>query len=251
MFRKALLLVPFCAACTSSPTGPAPVTPQRPFLSRDSATTADGTLELETGFEVRPDKLFSLPTVVKFGATPNTELFFKSPVYQHYTLPGPNAEGFGDVTVGARVRVIDETEKSPSYAFALESKLPTGSNEVSTGKQDFYGTFIASKTYQKIAFTGNYRLGVLSTPIGTGSDLEHGFFLRGRGWINQQVSVAAELDGQFASGPWQDIVQTIWTAGYLLTPSLMFDVGISLGLNSAAQDYVILAGFTTNFGGVF
>lgn len=250
MFRKALLLLPLCAACSTTQ-GPSPVTPQRPFLSRTAETTADGTVELETGFQARPDKLFRLPTLLKFGATPNTELFFGASLYDHYTLPGSNATGFGDLTVGTRTRVLDESEKTPSYAFAVEAKLPTGGSAVSTGEQDFYGTFIVGKTYVKIAFVGNYRLGVLGDPVNTGSDLEHGLFVRGRGWIDEKLSVAGELDGQFASGDYEDIIQTIWSVGYLMNPSLMFDVGLSLGLNSAAQDYVILAGFTTNFGGIF
>ena len=99
-----LLLLPACATTLAHGR---PVTPQRPTYSSDTNTTAEGTVELESGLGASRDGDLSTPNTLKYGAGERTELFVGVSPFNVVERPGGDGVGFGDLLVGVRHRFLE------------------------------------------------------------------------------------------------------------------------------------------------
>lgn len=245
----ALLFLALLAGCAGTGRDFAPTTAQRPTVSSDTATTAAGTIELESGGAIDPGDSVDTPTVVKWGAGPRTEFFLGWSPHQEIGLPGPDADGVSDLLVGTRHRFLEADGQRPSAAFQLATSLPTGdrSQGLSSGEIDFHATAIVTQAFGDFSATAYYDAGILGNPTG-GTDLEHTLALAGATTLGQRWGAfgeaAAVLDHE------RDVEDYLLTVGgtYALSPSLVFDVGATFGINDEAPDFQILFGFTTNLG---
>jgi hypothetical protein len=111
---------------------PHDVQPERPTVATHAGTVAPGWVEIETGVEhdrFGPgDNTMFTPTVVKIGLAGNVQLgLFGSAVH---TITG---SGVGDLSVGAKWRLLDDAPVLGGFAILPAVKFPTGSADRSTG----------------------------------------------------------------------------------------------------------------------
>lgn len=244
-----LALLPACLAMP--PDGEA-VTAQRPTLSSDTATSYEGTFEVEGGLAFDPSDSFDSPVSVKYGVGPATEVFLGLSPYQSVDQGGADGDGFGDLTLGTRHRFWEEADGPGSAAFQLVTKLPTGDEDegLSTGEVDFFGAGIYTAALDVATLTGYYELGVLGEDPGSGSDLQHVLAVAAARNLHQHVGVFGELATVLLPEGEDSVLATLG-ATYAVSSSLVFDAGVVLGLDEDAPDAVFQVGFTTNYGPIF
>lgn len=228
----------------------AEVTPQRPTFSRNTQTTAHKTFEVESGVEVDPGDRFAFPSTLKYGISEDTEMFVDWPVYQYLDVPGRDREGVGDLSFGMRHRFLEETEDRPSAAIQMATKVPTGASAVSTGESDFFLAGIVTRHLGEVQVTGYYQLGLLGDLNSRGTDTEHGLALAANIPLQEKWAAIAELAGRFNNDRNYDDVFTTLGGRYRMRPHLDFDLSGRFGLSDDAEDFVVLAGVTYNFGGL-
>ncbi len=246
-----LLALGLAGSCAGLPGGGASVTPQRPTFSSDTNTTAEGTLELESGLFLDPGDAAALPTVLKYGAGPRTELFVGLSPFNFVELPGEDARGVGDTIVGTRHRFW-ENDTGTSSALQLATKLPTGdeSEGLSTGEIDFFAAGILTHVFsERTAGTAYYELGVLGDPADTDTDTRHTVAIAASHSLDDHLGLYAELAQILDIRGFDPLITTLGVTRSV-NPSLVLDFGLALGLNGDAPDAALVAGLTMNFGRV-
>ena len=248
-FLVVLLAVP--CGCISFEVEPQAATPQRPSISADTSTTAPGTFELEAGGQIDPHDSREIPLTLKWGMSEDAELFVGWSPYQQEDRTGPDASGIGDTLVGLRYRFLEETKAVPSAAVQLMTKLPTGDENdgLSTGETDFLAAAIFTKEVGRVSTTFFYQLGILGDPDDSDTDIEHTFALDGSFPLGDEWAFNAELAA--VETPEHDLNEIFTTVGFswAVSPDLVLDAGVVVGLNDDAQDFQVVFGFTKNFGG--
>lgn len=227
----------------------AQVTPQRPTFSSNTATTAEGTLELEAGGAIDPGDSIDTPLVAKWGTGPGTELFAGWSPLQYLERPGPDGLGVSDLVLGTRHRFIEEGDGTPSMAVQLATKLPSGdsSEGLSTDQIDFNLAAILTQTFGSLEATVYYNAGFLGQGVGD-PNLQHLLALAAGLPINDRIGAFGELTGIIEHERSLEEYYFIGGATYSSEPGVMFDLGARIGLNDDAADFALLFGFTTNFG---
>lgn len=249
MLPLLLALASSSSACLSTAHENEPVTPQRPTLSSDTNTTAQGTFELEAGALLDPNDFIDTPTTLKYGAGPATEFFVGISPYQELRSRGGDAESIGDLFLGLRHRFLDETDADPSAALQATVKLPTAndSDGIGSGQIDASFAAIASKGFEELSLTAYYSLDV----IGSGdesADVGHSLALAGSVPVADEFGAFGEVATQWI--PEQDSHTLFTTLGMTFSPlaSMTFDAGVVIGLNEEAPDFRIVFGLTRNLG---
>lgn len=241
-------LLAFGTGCRVVP-GKHAATPQRPTVSSDTNTTAEGSVELETGLAVDPGDSFSTPSALKYGIGPISEVFLGFSPYNRVERPGNDGEGFGDVVIGGRHRFWEDG-RGTSAAVQLATKLPTSDRDegLGSGEVDFAAAAIATHAIDAVtSVTLYYELGALGDANGAGTDAQHTLAVSGGHALDERLGVFAEL-AHIASPGGTDPSFATAGATYALSPGLILDCGVSLGLNDDAADAVLLAGLTMNLG---
>lgn len=246
----ALLLFPaLLGACASMPDDAAGVTPQRPSFSSDTSTTAPGTFELEAGATLDPGDSAAVPMALKYGVGERTEVYVGLSPYQVLERPGEDGEGLGDTLLGLRHRFW-ESEADTSAALQLSTKLPTGDDDegLSSGEYDLFAAGILTHAFdERSALTAYYELGFLGDPASSDVDDQHAFALALSRTLPSNYGTFFELAEVFGPHDVDPIVATLGVTK-ALSRSVVFDVGLALGLNDDAPDVQLLVGFTVNFG---
>lgn len=253
MRYTATLTLLACASCAAVTEGGAPVTAQRPTLSNDPNTAADGTLELELGGDIDPDGDTYVPAALRYGAGPRTEIFASSSVYQALEARGPDPEGAGDLVLGTRHRFYDDGAGTTA-AFQFATKLPTASRSegLGSGEVDFsFAGMVMHMVDERTSLLGFWNVDQIGRTEATGMDTRHGLAFAVARTLEDTGGTAlyAELDHVVVPG--EDFGDPFFvTAGVQrpVSPSFLLDAGAAIGLNDAAPDLRLLFGFTTNFG---
>ena len=226
-------------------------TPQRPTYSRNTSTTAQGTVEVEAGLRRDPGDSFDTPTTLKYGLSSRDELFVGFSPFEMVELPGDDGEGFGDLLVGWRQRFWEAEEKGTSIAWQAAVKLPTADEDeaLGSGEVDGFLAGILTMSTGEWSTTGYAQFGLLGEPDGSGVDHQEavaGVFDMGLTGTN--TGFLAELAGVFT--PEQDLEQVFTTLGvnWSPLPGVVFDTGILLGLTDDAPDFQYFVGLTRNLG---
>lgn len=118
------------------PRDPHAVQPERPTVATHAYTVAPGWVEIETGVErdrYPGTHVLSVPTVLKIGVAPRAQLGV-SVTGIRGTPDGATGSGLGDVSVGLKLRVLDDAPLLGDVAVLPSVKLPTGST------RDGFGT---------------------------------------------------------------------------------------------------------------
>jgi hypothetical protein len=237
------------ASCvTTVPSGGHEVTPQRPTLSSDTNTTAEGTVELEAGMVFDPSDQWSGQTVLKYGTSERTEVYVGWVPFLYDDER--HAMVIGDSQLGIRHRFDDGGRNWPSAAVQASVNLPTGNEALGSAETDFSLAGIASGNAQDFGWTGFGSVDLRGDPTGAGVDPGFSLALAGSYALPGDVSPFFELAGIIV--PEQDVDVVFATLGsmFSVSPVLAFDAGFVIGLSDEAPDFAFVIGFTRNFGRV-
>ncbi len=233
--------------------------PNRPSVSNPADLSAPGYLEIELGWTgaFRSSQYRSqhtIPFLAKLALNDRIQLRLDGvPLLQLRSEEGNRASGIGDWSPGVQWKFLDQTETRPAMALAAAVKLPAASARkgLGSGKADYTLTFLASKDVEPVHFDVN----VAHTWLGRE---EGGFDRQWLGAIAASLPVADRwtLGGEvygFSSPNAETprIVSTLWSLSYAYRPTVVFDVGVDVGLNRAAPDYALLAGVTVTLAKLF
>jgi hypothetical protein len=229
-------------------------TPNRPGVADPAAVTQQGVLELEYGFarSFRSRELRTLSAasgLLRFGLTDSLELRLEMDSYlsQKTDERQGRRSGAGDTAPGFKCQILEEHDFWPALAFGYELKLPTASRKkgLGSGRVDHTLAFLATRDLFGWEWEASYFLGWLGKEGKRGFDDSHLFALS----ATHELFGPLALSGEVYAGPRVNretpaIVSTDWALSYAVTPRLIFDVGVDIGLNAAAPNVTYFGGVT-------
>lgn len=162
---------------------------------------------------------------------------------------------FGDLSVGAKVRLISETASRPAFAVRFSTKLPNASTDsgLGTGTMDFYYGIGLAKTVQSVRIAANAGFGMLGDPLVAGENhdvLAYGFSVARA--VAQGVEIVGEFNGRSYLGDLEDPIgaetRSIVRVGTRFTRGpVRFDGALLLGITDEDPTWGVTAGLTWVF----
>lgn len=202
---------------------------QRPLITEDVDIIAPGSLRIEAGIDFLQNAKFPLSGLtgdqtrigvigVNIGLAPNVELQIEG-VAQNFlsintrTVPSPipldfngNLNGStndtGDFTIATKIKIRNETRRSPSLGFRFGVQLPNSNQArgIGTNQNNIFGTVLVGKRFGKdgrLNTFGNFGIGILPAP--TEAFTQNDVFLYGLAGIyrvNERINLAGEVNGR-------------------------------------------------------
>ena len=249
----ALALVTACAAPSASWREGQDVTatPQRPTFSKNAATTAQGTVEIEAGLLRDPGDLFDTPTTLKYGLSERDELWIGLSPFRMVELPGDDGEGFGDILVGWRQRFWQPQESGTAADWQAYVKLPTADEDegLGSGEVDGFLAGILTMSTDEWSVNGYAQFGLLGELDGSGVDHQEALAaVFDMPFADTNAGAVAELAGVFTPERDLEEVFTILGVNWSPLPGVVLDTGVLLGLTDDAPDFQYFVGITRNLG---
>ncbi|MBA2503149.1 MAG: hypothetical protein H0V27_09745 [Pyrinomonadaceae bacterium] len=201
---------------------------QRPLLTEDVDIIPTGTLRVEAGIDFVQDIKFPLSGLrgdltrvgvvsLNIGLAPNVEVQIDG-VAQNFlsinsqTLPSPinldlapgalSTNDTGDFTLSTKIKIRNETRRSPSLGFRFGVQLPN-SNEtrgLGTNSTNAYGTILVGKKFgrdNRLNMFGNIGIAILNAP--TEQFTQNDVLLYGIAGLyrfNRSINIAGEINGR-------------------------------------------------------
>lgn len=166
---------------------------QRPLVTEDVDTVAPGSVRLEIGFDMQQNRNFPLSglngdlsrfgvVALAFGIAPNVEVEAGG-VVQNYlsinrqyrsaaiplrlTSATNSTHDTGDFYLATKIRLRQETRRSPSLGFRFGAELPNSNQErgIGVNQNNFFATAIAGKSLGRLRVYGNLGIGILTAPV--------------------------------------------------------------------------------------
>ncbi len=255
---------------------------QRPLLTQDPEPIGAGQVLLEAGFDYGKDVVFpasglegnllrvpllgvsvGLSSIAEFQLTggPYNHLAITSrstaPLSGMLTVPADatTTSDVEDLVVGAKIRLLSETESRPGVGFRFATRLPNAGNEIGLGLDttDFYASLLFGKTVLSTRFVANVGLGILGDPVR--GDRQNDVFTYGASLaraLTTQVDVVGELNGRAnmraGSAPIGTESRGELRGGFRFTRGAgRVDAGLIVGLTSNDPSIGFTAGFTYVF----
>lgn len=230
-----------------------PFSPDRPGLGNGASVVPVGHVMVELGLPALEQEEFgasargwsaSFPALVRVGITPRVELRLGGPMYHVLRIddaPELDAEGFGDIEVGAKIALpIDEPFFVTDVALLPAISLPIGDD-----------AFSADGVGASLSAAGNW-LGWWAIGFGTTSGIA--LLPDGDDYdVGGQFAVSAShgpapwlsLFVEAAYYPVIDAANEVYAgAGFTVTPlpNVQLDAYVDAGLNDVSTDYLYGAG---------
>lgn len=195
---------------------------QRPLQTEDPETIGSGRALVEAGIDYRRDVFLpvsglrgnhvTMPAFgVSLGVSSIAEIQFDWGIYQRLSITkrvagaplapllqvdGDSTDDFGDIHIGAKVRLLSETARRPAIGSWFSTRLPNAGNESGLGKdvQDFSSALTIGKTVQSVRVVAN--IGVLMIGRPTEAVAQDDLLIYGLS-VARAVSASAEVVGEF------------------------------------------------------
>ena len=253
---------------------------QRPLRTEDPETIGAGRILLEAGIDYNRDTYFPVSglrgnhlTFPAFGASLGvssiaeiqidwgvyqqlaiTEQVAGAPLSHLLQLDGNKTDDFGDIHIGAKVRLLSETAHRPAIGSWFSTRLPNAGNESGLGKdvQDFSSALSIGKTIQSVRVVANIGLTMIGRP--TEAVAQDDLLIYSLS-VARAISARAEIVGEFVGrANFANIVtpgaedRGLLRFGARYTISgVRFDTGVLLGLTPRDPEIGITGGFTWVF----
>lgn len=250
----ALLVASGCASTGSQPNPyRAKVTQNRTTVGNTTQTAAFGSVELEAGGTYDASDRWSATAGVRLGLSETSELFAEHLSYVRLVEDGKDPSGSGDVLIGFRQRLLDESKNYPATAIEFSTSLPVGDDDpaLTSGYTNFYGAFVVDRHFGDLLTSWYYRLGALGTATAGDLDAEHTLAIAAYLPVSAGWTALVELAGTHRPELDTEPITANGSLLYNITDALLFDVGVQVGLNDDAPDAVVVAGVSTNIGRIF
>jgi len=225
----------------------------RPLTTDDAWTVEKGKFQLELGFDAtrqdNKDREYSPSVTMSYGLSEKADLGMGTGYLFMDPEEGENERGLADTEAKLKYRWMDEKKWTPGLATAAKLKIPTASETkgLGSGKPDFGINMIATKNLSK-RLVLHLNLGY--TFIGDGeANKELNYSLAAQYVLTDRWALVGEffgtnnLNGMTGDDPFSGLLGTY----YLITESLIWDMGIETGMNNAAPDYRLTTGITLLF----
>jgi hypothetical protein len=171
---------------------------QRPLVTEDPETVGAGQVLLEGGLDYQhgaefpasglAGNLLRAPLGVSIGVSSLAEIQIDgglvnrlsitrrvpAPLTTSLSIDGDDTSSAEDLVVGAKLRLVSETEALPGFGVRFATKLPLSSIESGLGHDttEFYASLLAAKTVQSVRMVLNAGLGMLGDPTRVGVQSE-------------------------------------------------------------------------------
>src|SRR5437763_2675377 len=115
------------------------------------------------------------------------------------TATGDSTHSVEDIVIGAKIRLLTETTRSPSFGFRFATRLPNASRKSGIGQDttDFSASLLAGKTVESIRVVANLGWVSMSQPLdGTrqNDELTYGFSLARA--VTNSTEIVGEINGR-------------------------------------------------------
>jgi len=165
---------------------------QRPLKTEDPETVGSGRALIEAGIDYHRDVFLPVSglrgnhiTVPAFGLSLGvssiaeiqldwgiyqklniTEQVAGAPLSDLLLVDGGRTDDFGDIHIGAKVRLLSETARRPAIGSWFSTRLPNAGNESGLGKdvQDFASAVTIGKTVQSVRVVANIGMLMIGRP---------------------------------------------------------------------------------------
>ena len=253
---------------------------QRPLKTEDPETVGSGRALIEAGLDYNRDVFLpvsglrgnhlTMPAFgLSLGVSSIAEIQIDWGIYQQLSitdqvagaplapmllLDGDSTDDFGDIHIGAKVRLVSETAHRPAIGSWFSTRLPNAGTEsgLGTDVQDFSSALTIGKTVQSVRVVAN--IGVLMIGRPTEAVAQDDLLIYGLS-VARAVSANAELVGEFVGrANFANIVtpgaedRGLLRFGARYTKSgVRLDGGILLGLTSYDPSIGFTGGLTWAF----
>jgi hypothetical protein len=225
--------------------------PNRPTVANPADITQYGVLELEYGWDRTAlgagAHQTELEGLLKFGLLCDIELRWTMTNYIWQSPKAGNQSGTGDNWFGPQVRFYHQTAHVPTLALNYAVKAPTASSSkgLGSGVVDHSVTFLASKDIKKIHFDFNATSFWIGKPAGSGFDQNYQLNLAFSRTIKGRLGFTGEFYGNTELNPaTPGFVSSLWAPTFAVTPRLIIDAGIEIGLSHGAPQQHFFVGVT-------
>jgi hypothetical protein len=228
-------------------------TPNRPGVANPADVTQRGVLEIEYGWEqgFRSREIKSITVaagLLRLGLAEDFELRLGMENYvSQRTSELGRRSGIGDFSPGFKYRFLKQDEVLPALSFSYEVKAPTASRKkgLGSGRVDHNLGFLASKELLGLDWDLSYFLSWVGKEGKKGFDDAHLWALS----FSRSLFGPLALSGEIYGGPRVNrstpgFASTDWALTYGVTPRIIFDIGVDIGLTPAARDVTYFAGVT-------
>lgn len=230
------------------------VTPNRPGVANPADVAQRGVLEIEYGWERAfrgPDfkSLTALSGLLRFGFTEDSELRLGMENYlsQRSDDPPGRRSGIGDAFPGVKYRFLKQDGFWPTLAVSYDVKVPTASRKkgLGSGRVDHNLAFLAIEELLGSDWDLSYFLGWIGSEGTKRFDDSHLWALSFSRPLFGPLGISGEIyRGLRLNRETPGFVSTDWALTYTITPRVILDAGVDIGLNSAARDITFFAGVT-------
>ena len=274
LIRQVVLTAALVAAATTA------FAQQRPLQTEDPETIGAGRLLIEAGVDYNRDAYFPVSglrgnhvTVPAFGVSMGvssiaeiqidwgvyqqlriTERVPGAPLTSLLQIDGDTTDDFGDIHIGAKVKLLAETARRPAIGSWFSTRLPNAGNESGLGKdvQDFASALSIGKTVRSVRVVANIGLLMIGKP--TDAVAQDDLLIYSLS-VARAISPAAEVVGEFVGrANFANIVtpgaedRGLLRFGTRYTINgVRFDAGILLGLTSRDPEIGVTTGLTWVF----
>lgn len=253
---------------------------QRPLQTEDPETIGSGRALIEAGIDYSRDVFLPVSGLrgnhvtvpafgISLGVSSIAEIQFDWGIYQKLNITqqvagapltrllqtdGVSTDDFGDIHIGAKVRLLSETAHRPAIGSWFSTRLPNAGNESGLGKdvQDFSSALTIGKTVQSVRVVANIGLLMIGRP--TEAVAQDDLLIYGLS-VARAISPAAEVVGEFVGrANFANIVtpgaedRGLLRFGTRYTISgVRFDAGVLIGLTPRDPEVGFTGGLTWVF----
>jgi hypothetical protein len=253
---------------------------QRPLQTEDPETIGSGRMLIEAGIDYDRDANFPVSglrgnhlTLPSFGVSLGvssvaeiqidwapyqklsiTDQFDGAPLAEFLELDGSTTDDFGDIYIGAKVKLLGETARRPAIGSWFRTRLPNAGNESGLGKdvQDFSSAISIGKTVQSIRVVANVGMTMIGKPTEVAAQDDLLIYSLS---VARAISPAAEVVGEFVGrANFANIItpgaedRGLLRFGTRYTMSgVRLDAGVLIGLSPRDPEIGVTGGFTWVF----
>ncbi len=200
---------------------------QRPLITEDVEIVKPGSVRFDFGFDFLQDKDYLVSGLngdlsrlgvinLTIGLAPNVE-FETGGVIQNFlsvnrqrpsAIPIRLSQGTnsthdtGDFYLAAKIKLRQETRRTPAVGFRFGAELPNSNQERGIGlnQTNFFATMLAGKSFGRVRVYGNLGLGILTAPLDRFTQNDVLLYGLAATWqFNNRLTLVGEVNGRYST----------------------------------------------------
>ena len=177
-----------------------------------------------------------------------------APLAGRYTGDTDSTGSFDDLSIGAKIRFVTETESRPAFALRFATKLPNVSTEtgLGTGTTDFQIALATAKTVRSTRVAANFGMAIMAEPSVAATQnhlVTYGASVARA--LATGVEFVGEINGRLDAGdnagPGTESRGGVRLGGRFTRGPVRFDGGFLLGITDLDPSWGFTLGFTWVF----